>query len=238
MEEIVIIYEDDDIAAVNKPAGLIVHADGRTSEETLVDWILKRYPEMRGVGEPLTLAGGTVIDRPGVVHRLDRSTSGVLVLAKTRQAFEHLKQQFQERTVEKTYNAFVYGALGKREGVVDLPIGRSQSDFRRWSAERDAREPLRAAETRYTVLKAGDEASFLELSLKTGRTHQVRVHMRALGHPVVCDARYAPNRPCILGFKRLALHARLLSLSLLSQARVTLEAALPKDFESALDKIG
>ncbi len=138
---------------INKPAGLVVHADGRTEEATVVDWILETYGEdIKEVGEPITLKTGEILYRPGIVHRIDRDTSGVLVIAKNQKAFEHLKQQFQDRYVEKTYNAFVYGEMKEEEGTIDRPIGKSTQDFRMWSAQRGARGELRDAVTEYKLL--------------------------------------------------------------------------------------
>jgi len=244
--EPVVIYEDEYVLVLNKPSGLVVHGDGRTNEETLVDWILEHYPETEGVGEPLVLANGTVVDRPGVVHRLDRETSGVIVIAKTQESFLNLKEQFKNRKVEKIYNAFVYGHFpstdvqgGKeKEGIINRPIGRSASDFRKWSAQRGARGELREAITEYKVLKEEvaeeQKISFLEIKPKTGRTHQIRVHMKAINHPVICDKLYAPKSLCLLGFDRLALHARNISFLTL-KGDISAEADLPEDFVRALN---
>jgi len=126
-----IIYEDEDILVINKPAGLIVHPDGRTVEPSVSEWLLSHYPETKGVGEPLTLTGGKVIERPGIVHRIDRETSGVLLLAKTASGHECLKNQFQNREVDKVYHTFVYGNIKDDRGTISLPIGRSPSNFRK-----------------------------------------------------------------------------------------------------------
>ena len=134
-----IIYEDKNIVAINKPSGLVVHSDGKTEEPTVVDWVLKNYPETKDVGEPLVLNDGKEIKRPGIVHRLDRDTSGILLIAKNQESFLHLKKQFQNRTIQKTYRAIVYGRVKNDEGVIDRPIGRSKKDFRRWTAQRDIR---------------------------------------------------------------------------------------------------
>jgi 23S rRNA pseudouridine1911/1915/1917 synthase len=223
-----IVYEDNDIVAVNKPAGLSVHADGRTDRVTLVDWILNNYPSLEKVGE---MQAGVL--RPGIVHRLDRETSGVLVIAKTQESFLHLKQQFKDRKVIKTYHAFVNGVLKEEKGVVDRRIGKSAKDFRLRSAGRGARGELREAQTNWRLLKQGEKYAYLEISPKTGRTHQIRVHMKAINHPLVCDTLYASKLDCALGFSRLALHA--LTLSLVSQdgSKVTFEAPLPEDFVRA-----
>lgn len=233
-----VIYEDTDMLAINKPAGIAVHPDGRSEARTVSDWVAETRPETRGVGEPVRVAPGIEIPKHGIVHRLDRDTSGVLVIAKTRTAFEFLKKQFQERHVEKTYHAIVYGNMHERTGVIDAPIGKSTSDFRRWSAERGARGKLRDAMTTYTVEKTTPDYSSVTLSPKTGRTHQLRVHLKSIGHPVLCDKLYAPKRACAGGIKRQALHAARLTLTAPSGALLTLEAPLLPDFEHALAELG
>jgi 23S rRNA pseudouridine1911/1915/1917 synthase len=236
--DIEVIYEDEALLAVNKPAGLAVHEDGRTIEPTLVDWVREHRPDMIGVGESMRLQNGTMIDRPGVVHRLDRDTSGILILAKTQEAFELLKQQFQTRKTEKLYHAFVWGEIKLTHGTVDRPIGRSRSDFRLWSAGSDAGGQLRAATTRYTVLAVRGGFSYLALEPKTGRTHQIRVHLKSIGHPVVGDVRYAPKKPLALGFERHALHAHTLALTHPNGTRLVLEAPFPDDFVHARVELG
>jgi len=242
-----ILYEDKDVVAINKPAGLVVHPDGRTEEQTVVDWILKKYPEMKEVGEPLRLrlgqANEEIIHRPGIVHRIDRDTSGVLLIAKNQKAFEHVKNQFQERAIEKIYNAFVYGRMDDEEGIIDRSIGKSKKDFRLWSAQRGARGEMRDAITEYKVLErtetisGNDGFSYVELKPRTGRTHQIRVHLKAINHPVICDELYAPKRAPALGFTRLALHARSVSFITLHGEKVTVESPLPDDFERGLAEI-
>ena len=118
-----ILYEDEDILVINKPAGLIVHPDGRTEESSVSEWLLNLYPTTKEVGESLTLANGTVIERPGIVHRIDRETSGVLLLAKTNKAHQFLKEQFQDREIEKIYHTFVYGNIKDDRGTINIPIG-------------------------------------------------------------------------------------------------------------------
>lgn len=240
--EIKILYEDKDLLAINKPAGLTIHGDGKTRSTssgqavpTLSDWLLEKYPHIREVGEPWTAPNGEVIYRPGIVHRLDRDTSGVLVVAKTQESFAHLKKQFQERLAKKTYRAFVYGIVKNDTGIIDKPIGRSTSDFRKWSAEFGARGELREAQTEYKVLERGKEATYVEAYPKTGRTHQIRVHLKSIGHSVVCDTLYAPKQTCILGFSRTALHAFSLEIFSLSGKPLHFEAPLPGDFVRALE---
>lgn len=233
-----VIYEDENILAVNKPAGIAVHPDGRTKEYTLSDWVLETYPEIRDVGEPIKLTHGGEIPKHGIVHRLDRDTSGVMVIAKNQDSFLFFKKQFQERHVKKTYRAIVYGRMKDQTGVIDAPIGKSRGDFRQWSAEKSARGKLREATTEYKVIKTTPEYSYVELFPKTGRTHQIRVHLKAIGHPVICDKLYAKNRPYTGGLLRMALHAFSISISTPDGASVTIEAPVPEDFERALAELG
>lgn len=241
--DVPIIHEDADCFAVNKPAGLVVHADGRTKEPTLSDWVLQKFSQLKDVGGMHTLDSERYAPRAGILHRLDRETSGVILIAKNNETFYFIQRQFLDHSVEKTYNAFAWGVPEYAEGVIDLPIGRSRGDFRRWATGDDARGTLRKATTTYRVLKEGGGFSFLELKPKTGRTHQLRVHLKAIGHPIICDKRYLPARrsagqaggsACALGFDRLALHAHSLTFSLKGGERKTLEASFPTDFQEAL----
>lgn len=240
--QIPILYEDDEVLAVNKPAGLVVHPDGRTKEPTLADWLLEKYPDIHGVGETIPLTKGGVIEKWGIVHRIDRDTSGVLLVAKTQESFLNLKSQFQARTIKKSYRTIVQGAFKELDGTIDKPIGRSKSDFRRWSAEYGARGELREAVTDYHVLGEGEikstKLSYLEVNPHTGRTHQIRVHLKAVGHPILCDKLYAPKSPCVLGFDRMALHAFSVTFRGLNGVVHTVEAPLPGDFRKGLAELG
>ena len=233
-----IIYEDPDILAINKPAGIVVHPDGRTKEPSVSEWLVEKYPEAKGVGKNIALEDDEEIDRSGVVHRLDRDTSGVLLLAKTKKGFEHLKKQFQSREIQKTYYAFVYGNLKDDHGTINLPIGKSPKDFRRYSASRGAFGEMRDAVTYFRVLKRIPDATLVEVKPKTGRTHQIRVHFSALQRPVVCDKLYAPTKPPMLGFNRLALHAHKVEFKDLKGESKVLEAEFPEDFQNAFKEIG
>lgn len=239
--DIPILYEDDEVLVVNKPAGLVVHSDGRTTEPTLADWLLEKYPNIRGVGETIALTKGGVIEKWGIVHRIDRDTSGVLLVAKTQAVFLNLKSQFQARTIKKSYRAITHGFFKEERGVIDKPIGRSTSDFRRWSAEYGARGELRTATTDYWVLGTGEvggvKLSYLEVFPHTGRTHQIRVHLKAVGHPILCDTLYAPKSPCLLGFTRMALHASAITFRGHDGGEHTVVAPLPDDFEHALAEL-
>lgn len=236
--DIQVIYEDSHYIAVNKPAGLVVHPDGKRDEPALTDWIIKNYPDIKGVGEPIELSDGNTIQRPGIVHRIDKETSGVLLIAKDQKAHEALKQQFQDRTVKKKYYAFVYGELKDKYGIINRPIGRSKSDFRKWSATRGARGELREAETWYTVIKTTKLASYVLVEPKTGRTHQIRVHFAAINHPIIHDGLYAAGKQALFGFNRNALHAFAVTFNNMEGKEVTVEAPLPKDFIDAKSEFG
>jgi len=234
-----ILYQSTDIIAINKPSGLVTHSDGRTKEPTLADWVLENFPQVKGVGEPITLTSGEIIHRPGIVHRLDRETSGVMLIALTEKGFDLLKGQFQDREIKKKYHAFVYGIVKEDEGVIDRPIARSRKDFRLWSAQRGGRGEARDAVTDYKVLNRNREldVTFIEASPHTGRTHQIRVHFKAINHPIVADSLYAPKREPILGFKRLALHSREITFTTLDREEITITAPYPEDFEVALSSL-
>lgn len=225
-----ILFEDERLVAVNKPSGVMAHGDGRSKEETVADWFAKRYPESAMVGEAQRLQDGTEITRPGIVHRLDRETSGVLVLAKTQEAHAMLKSAFQAREAKKTYLAFVYGVPKERKGTIDFPIGRSRKDFRMRSAQPKAKGNLREAVTGYQVLDDIGTHALLACFPQTGRTHQIRVHLKAIHHPVVCDSLYASNHACDLGFDRLGLHAYRLALP----GFPVLTAPVPEDLAQGL----
>ena len=255
-----VLYEDRDFLVLNKPAGLMVHGDGRSLEPTLVDWLLSHYHDIKGIGEPIIVEGSkparaarpdelrfgrgtdglkvkSVIERPGIVHRLDKGTSGAMVVAKNQQAFEFLKKQFQARTVEKVYHAIVWGNIKKDSGVIDKPIGRSKKDFRRWSSLKDAGGEMREALTEFKVLGRAGDFTFIEARPKTGRTHQIRVHMKAVNHPLVGDELYAPGRESVLGLARTALHAYSIKFVGMDGKKIFVTAPYPEDFRSAMEKI-
>lgn len=239
-----IIYEDNTMIVVDKPYGLLVHEDGKSTEPTLVDWFLERCPEAKGVGESTTSPDGQVLERSGVVHRLDRETSGVMVLAKTSDAHTHLKAQFHDRLAKKEYRAFVYGRLHERWGTINRPIGRSAKDFRLRSAQRGARGLLRSAVTDWERIASGEyegeSYSYVKLIPKTGRTHQLRVHLKAIDRPIVQDVLYAAHKfetANNLGLTRLALHAHILEITTPNGQRERFIAPVPHEFEFAAERI-
>ncbi len=232
-----ILFENDDLVVINKPAGVMVHGDGKSKEPTIADWFAETYPASKDVGEPAEQADGTLLPRPGIVHRLDADTSGVLVLAKTQEAYTYLKEQFQERKMKKVYVAFVYGSVRDDRGIINRPIGKSRRDPRLRTAMRGARGLMRDAITHYRVIARGKGVTELELRPKTGRTHQIRVHMQSMNHQVVCDPLYAPTKSPMLGFERLALHAKSLSFTAPTGEELSIEAPLPEDFVRAEGRI-
>lgn len=237
--KIKILYEDSNILVIDKPSGVVVHPDGRTKEKTISDWVVEHYPKLKGVGEPITF-DGQALDRPGIVHRLDRETSGVLVIVKNVKTFAHFKKQFMDRQIKKVYHAIVSGFLKNDNGIINKPIGRSPSDFRRRLAGRGARGELREAITEYKVLKRftdkkGEKFSYIEVMPKTGRTHQIRVHMKYINHPIVCDKLYAPKNMCPKELSRLALHAKSIEFKDLKNKTIKVESPLPPEFKKILN---
>jgi 23S rRNA pseudouridine1911/1915/1917 synthase len=240
-----IIYEDEDIMVIDKPCGMLVHEDGWAPHAgTVVAWFLDRTPSVKGVGEVTLSPKGVPLERSGVVHRLDRDTSGVMVLAKTPEAHTHLKTQFHDRLAKKEYRALVYGRVTDKWGTIDRPIGRSARDFRLRSAEQGARGTLRDAVTNYECLKMGEykgeNFSYLALKPKTGRTHQLRVHLKAIDRPIVGDTLYAGKKleqSSNLELTRLALHAYSLELTLPNGQKTIFTAPLPADLEEAVSRV-
>ena len=219
-----ILYEDADLIVLNKPAGLVVHPAPGHAADTLVNALLHHCADLQGIGGEL---------RPGIVHRLDKDTSGVLVVAKNEQAVANLVAQFSAHTVEKEYLALAWGALKKPSGVVDLPIGRHPVHRQKMAVT----EKGRAALTRYEVLAAGPLAALLRVRIETGRTHQIRVHLAHLGHPVVGDATYGRARhglPPELSLPRQMLHAHVLEIAHPRTGRsLVFTAPPPPDFLAA-----
>jgi 23S rRNA pseudouridine1911/1915/1917 synthase len=244
-----LIYETRDFIAINKPAGLLVHSAPKANskfqipnskEPTLVDWILEKYPEVKNVGdEPET--------RPGIVHRLDRDTSGVILIARNQEFFEYLKNLFKTHQIKKTYLALVWGKLEPKTGIIEKPIKLKSGSVKRtvWRGKIE-----KEAKTKYKVIKylkynisltIVDKVlyfSFLEVIPKTGRTHQIRVHLASIGHPVVGDKLYGFKKLKIpFDLDRQFLHAASLEFNSSAGHRIKIEAGLPDDLKRVIDTL-
>ena len=219
-----VIYEDDDLVAISKPAGMVVHPAHAHREGTLVNALLARYP---------TLAVGDA-GRPGIVHRLDRDTSGLIVVAKTDNALQHLREQFKQRKVKKTYLALVHGRPPSADGIVEAPVGRNPRQRKRMAVLAGGR----AARTAFHLMEDLNDYSLLTVSPETGRTHQIRVHLAWVGVPVVGDRVYGRRRNH-LGLQRQFLHAWRLSFQRPGgKGRLDLVSPLPPDLRQVLRDLG
>lgn len=239
--EIKIIAEEKDYIVVEKPAGMLVHPTEAGEPNTLSDFLQEKYPEVKKVGDAPK-------QRPGIVHRLDKEASGLLVVARTQKMFKHLKKQFQDRTVEKEYGVLVYGSISKEHNLIDFDIDRGIAGkmvarpkidllkLKNVGKDQVGRESL----TEFWVEEELSRFSFIKVKIHTGRTHQIRVHMFAFGHPVVGDTLYS-NKKLIkktekkLG--RLFLHARKLCFEDLKGNRPCFESELPIELKMYLDKL-
>lgn len=228
MEEPRVIYEDKNFLAIYKPAGLLTHpVNLRTAsfkEPALTDWILARYPEIKKVGDDPEW-------RPGIVHRLDRATSGILLVPRTQKYFEYLKSLFQKGEIKKTYLALVYGDLHEKKGEIRRPIGLGKGLRRSVRSEK----MLKDAVTNYEVVEfekiRGEIFTLLKVFPQTGRTHQIRVHLASIHHPIVGDTLYGPKKePSWV--ERLMLHALSVEWTAEDGKRMRLEADPPPEFQS------
>jgi 23S rRNA pseudouridine1911/1915/1917 synthase len=219
-----LVHVDADVIVVDKPAGLVVHPGAGRATGTLVQALLARYPELAGVGDP---------ERPGIVHRLDKGTSGLLVVARSQAAYESLVAQLGARTVDRRYLALAWGAFDTDAGVVDAPVGRRQGDRTKMGVVAGGRP----ARTHYRVVARYTQpvpTTLVECRLETGRTHQVRVHLAAIGHPVVGDSRYGGGRLSV-PVDRPFLHAAQLAFDHPTTGeRCRFESPLPPDLEAVL----
>lgn len=228
-----ILHEDDDVVVIDKPAGLVVHPAAGHPDETLVNALLHHVQDLSGIGGEL---------RPGIVHRLDKDTSGVMLIAKNDDAHRKLTAAWNTDAVRKEYLAIVYGTPAVDRGTIDAPIGRDPRDRKRMAVVADGRRAI----TDYELLERLRHASLLRCRLRTGRTHQIRVHMKHLGHPIIGDPLYSgpqwrgiPDKKiqrAIASLERQALHAARITFPHPRDGRVmVIEAALPTDLREVLD---
>jgi 23S rRNA pseudouridine1911/1915/1917 synthase len=224
-----IVHDDDAVVVIDKPSGLLVHPTVRGETETLAGALIARYPSMTDVGESP--------DRPGIVHRLDKDASGLLVAAKTQRAYESLKKQFQEHEIKKTYLVLVHGRPPSDEGVITLAIGRSAAGTTMAARHRPL-EGDREAETRYRVEKVFKDAALLRVNTGTGRTHQIRAHFKAIGCPVAGDPLYKGRNAKPLPVSRLFLHATELGFNHPTRGEwMEFSSPLPDELAKALKKL-
>jgi 23S rRNA pseudouridine1911/1915/1917 synthase len=218
-----ILFEDDDLLVVDKPAGMPVHPGPGHSGNTLVNALLAHCPDLPGIGG---------VQRPGIVHRLDKDTSGLMVVAKTERAHAGLSAQFKDRSLHKTYLALVEGRVQPPEALVDAPIGRDPNNRRRMAIDGVA---AREAQTSYRTLAAYEGYTLIEATLHTGRTHQIRVHLASLGHPLAGDTLYGKASKLV---GRQFLHAHRLTFRHPAGGReLSFESPLPEDLEAALQQL-
>jgi 23S rRNA pseudouridine1911/1915/1917 synthase len=219
-----VVYVDDDVIVVNKEAGVVVHPGAGNQSGTMVNFLLAGYPDIAGVGDPM---------RPGLVHRLDAGTTGLIVVARTQQAYESLVEQLSSRSVTRVYSVLVWGNPISLNGVIDAPIGRDQRDPTRMAVVVDGR----ASRTHYAVQQSFHEpkdAALVECRLETGRTHQIRVHLASIGHPVVGDATYGGVRAGLRAGRPM-LHAKELAFDHpRTGERRTFTTPTPQDFSALL----
>ncbi len=225
-----------DIVAVDKPSGVMTTQIATQLTKRRAIGSLRIILHLLKLAKHSGYRMALRCERPGVVHRLDKETSGVLVFAKTQKVHEFLKEAFKAREVHKTYLAFVYGVPKERKGIIEFAIGRSRKDFRLRSAQPKAKGIMREALTRYEVIGDIGTHALLKAMPETGRTHQIRVHLKAIHHPIVGDSLYAPKRPYDLGFERLGLHAYQLDLPLPNGERKIITALPPADLTAAIAK--
>ena len=218
-----IVYEDADIIVVNKPKGLVVHPANGNPDGTLVNAI------MNICKDSLSGIGGE--KRPGIVHRLDKDTSGLLIIAKNDKAHIQMSEQIKNRKVKKIYIALVRGIINENEATINMPIARSKKDRKKMAVDKDGKEAV----THFKVLKRYDKYTLLEIKIDTGRTHQIRVHMSEIGHPVIGDEVYS-NGKNEFGVKGQMLHARSLDFEHpITGEKMHLEAEIPEYFKKVID---
>lgn len=232
-----IVYEDDNLLVLNKPAGLITHPKNISdTQDSVTDWLIEKHPELKSVGEPF-VASGKEVPRAGVVHRLDKDTSGLLLVAKNDKAFFYLKNLFQERKIKKHYLALVSGELKEPKGTISLPLGRIGLK-RTTKIVGKKLIDKKEAFTEYRTVKKFKGYTLLEVIPRTGRTHQIRVHLNSIGHPVAGDPVYGFKRSSNpKNLTRLFLHAYKLEFVTPDGNSLLVEAELPDDLQNVVNTL-
>ena len=220
-----ILYQDRDIVVINKPCGMVVHPAAGNEDGTLVNALMYHIRDLSGIGGEM---------RPGIVHRLDKDTSGLILIAKNDKAHTVMSEQFKSRTMEKHYRAVAYGGFSEDSGLIDAPIARHPVDRKKMAVVADGKP----SQTEWHVMERFRGATLLDVHLLTGRTHQIRVHMQSIGHPLLGDKIYAPNIKTSVHVPRLMLHAYSLAFAHpITGERMELTAPLPQQFTTVLDKL-
>ena len=220
-----ILYQDSDVVIVNKPCGMVVHPAAGNEDGTLVNALLYHVRDLSGIGGEM---------RPGIVHRLDKDTSGLILIAKNDRAHAALSEQFKERSMEKHYRAVAFGNFKEDGGLIDAPIARHPVDRKKMAIVADGKP----SQTEWKVLERLKGATSLDVHLLTGRTHQIRVHMHSVGHPLLGDSIYAPNIKTNVHIPRLMLHAYSLAFTHPTTGeRMEMCAPIPEKFEKTLEKL-
>ena len=233
--EIKVVYQDENIIVINKPAGVSVHPTKPNEKNTLVNFLIYKFPEIRDIHDPSN-SSGQVNLRPGIVHRLDKDTSGVMVVARNQESFEELKKLFKEHKIEKKYLALVYGKFKDKEGVIEKPIARAANYRKQVIAGRKTKTKIREAMTRYRVIKEYENYSLVEAMPKTGRMHQIRIHMFSIGHPIAGDKIYKLKNTKKAEIFRQMLHAQSIEFTLLGK-KYKFKAEFPKDLSDTLKRL-
>jgi len=224
-----VVHEDDDVVVIDKPSGLLVHPSVRNEDDTLANALIARYPEMAGVGESW--------ERPGIMHRLDKDASGLLVVARNKKAYASLKRQFQRHVIRKEYQVLVQGRPPRDSGTIDLAIGRAGGGTR-MAARTQPLSGDKSAVTHYSIDRIFANAALLTVWTETGRTHQIRAHFKALGCPVAGDPLYKIRRISPLPVPRLFLHAKTLGFTHpATKKKLEFQAPLPADLRETLAKL-
>lgn len=235
-----IIFEDENFLVIDKPAGLLVHATEKNEPETLVSWLIAKYPEIKKVGEQKY--------RGGIIHRLDRDVSGIMLVVKNNDAYNFLKLQFKNRVIKKEYIALVYGRIEKAQGKIELPIGRSVNGRYVAHPQKGGTKFLDSDKMAKTLFWATDylkDYTLLRIKILTGRTHQIRVHLSAIGHPILGDKLYKPKKKFLKLFSkrikvvdpgRILLHSKKIGFYNLDKKWVEYKSPLPQEFQDFIDK--